>query len=86
MSLPRSKVNAQGRTTIPAAIRRQLGIGPGSIIEWHHEGDAVVVRKAGKYSFEDIHRALFPTRPRTRSLEEMKEGIADYIREKHPRR
>jgi len=81
----RSKVNAQGRTTVPAEIRRKLGIGSGSILEWHVEGNAVVVRKA-RYTSEDIHRALFPTPPRAHSLEELKEGIADYIREKHGRR
>jgi AbrB family looped-hinge helix DNA binding protein len=81
----RSKLNAQGRTTVPAEIRRKLGIGHGSMLEWHIKGDAVVVRKA-RYTFEDIRRALFPTPPRAHSLEELKEGIADYIREKHGRR
>ncbi len=85
MPLLRSKVTAQGRTTIPAEIRRKHGIGPGSVLEWHIEGDAVVVRKA-RYTSWDIHRALFPKRPRAHSLEELKEGIADYIREKHGRR
>ena len=82
----RSKLNAQGRITIPAEIRRELGIGPGSIVEWVVDGDDVIVRKSGKYSFDDIHRALFPTPPKPRTLEELKEGIADYIRDKHGRR
>ena len=87
MSRLRSTVNAHGRTTIPASIRRKLGVEPGSIVEWHHQGDAVVIRKSvGPYTSEDIRRALFPTPPRAHSLEELKEGIADYIREKHGRR
>jgi AbrB family looped-hinge helix DNA binding protein len=81
----RSKLNAQGRATIPAEIRRELGIRPGLVLEWHIEGDAVVLRKP-RYTSEDIHRALFPKRPRAHSLEELKEGIADYIQEKHGRR
>ncbi len=81
----RSKLNAQGRTTVPAEILRELGIGPGSGLEWHIEEGAVVVRKA-RYTSEDIRRALFPKRPRAHSLGELKEGIADYIREKHARR
>jgi AbrB family looped-hinge helix DNA binding protein len=81
----RSKLNAQGRTTIPAEIRRKFGIGPGSVLEWHVEGDAVVVRKR-RFTSEDIHRALFPKRPRAHSLEELKQGIADYIQDKHGRR
>jgi AbrB family looped-hinge helix DNA binding protein len=82
----RSTLNAQGRTTVPAEIRRKLGIGPGSIVEWVGDGDHVIVRKFGKYSFDDIRRALFPIPPKPRTLEEMKEGIADYVRDKHGRR
>lgn len=70
---------------MPADLRRKLGIRPGSVLEWQVEGDAVFVRKV-RYTFEDIRRALFPTPPRAHSLEELKEGIADYIREKHGRR
>lgn len=83
MSVPQSKLTAQGQISVPAAIRKKLGIGPGSILEWHDEGDTVVVRKAGRYTFEDIRRALFPKRPRARSLEELKQSIADHIRDKH---
>ena len=88
MSLPQSKVTAQGQISVPAEIRRKLGIGPGSVLEWEHDGESVVVRKAGKYSFEDIHRALFGNRPKPKpqTLEELKQGIEEYIRDKHARR
>ncbi len=83
MPLPQSKLTAQGQISVPAEIRRKLGIGPGSVLEWDHEGDAVVVRKAGRYTFEDIRRALFPKRPKARSLEELKQAIGDHLRDKH---
>jgi antitoxin PrlF len=86
MSLPQSKVTAQGQISVPAEIRRKLGIGPGSVLEWDEEGDAVVVRKAGRYSFLDIHRALFAKRPKARSDEELKQAIGRHMREKHARR
>ena len=86
MSVPQSKVTAQGQISVPAEIRKELGIGPGSVLEWHRHGHEVVVRKAGKYTSEDIRRALFPKPPKAHTLEELKEGIADYIREKHARR
>ena len=82
----RSKVTAQGRTSIPAEIRRKLGIVPGSVVEWEQDGQRVIVRRVGRYSSEDIHRALFKEPPRPRTLEELKEGISQYIREKHSRR
>jgi AbrB family looped-hinge helix DNA binding protein len=58
MVLARSKVTAQGRISVPAEIRRKLGIGPGSVAEWELDGDKVIVRRVGRYSWEDIHRAL----------------------------
>lgn len=86
MAPPQSRVTAQGQISVPAEIRRKLGIGPGTVLEWQEEGDKVVVRKAGKYTFEDIHRALFKTPPEPHTLEELKEGIARHLREKHARR
>lgn len=86
MSLPQSKVTAQGQISVPAEIRRKLGIGPGSVLEWEEEGDRVIVRRAGRYSSEDIHRAVFSQKPKPRSSEEMKQGISEYMRQKHARR
>lgn len=86
MTRPRSKVTAQGRVSVPAEIRRKLGIGPGSVLEWEEEGDRVVVRRAGRYSSDDIHRAVFSRVQRARSIEEMNEGIAEHMRKKYARR
>ncbi len=47
---------------MPAEIRRLLGAGPGTILEWEQDGERIVVRKAGRFSSEDIHRAIFAKR------------------------
>ena len=60
MALAQSKVTAQGQISVPMEVRRKLGIGPGSVLEWDEEGDAVVVRKAGRYTSEDIHERFSP--------------------------
>jgi antitoxin PrlF len=86
MALPQSKVTAQGQISVPAEIRRKLGIGPGSILEWEQQGEYVAVRKAGRYSSEDIHRTLFAKRPAHRQLGELKEAIRSHVRSKHARR
>jgi antitoxin PrlF len=86
MALPQSKVTAQGQISVPAEIRRKLGIGPGSVLEWDQEGEQVVVRKAGRYSSEDIHRAVFAEPPRRRTLEDLKEAVRRDMRDKHARR
>ena len=79
-------MTAQGQISIPPEILRKLEIGPGSILEWQEQGDHVVVRKVDPYTSEDIHRALFPTPPEPRTLDEMKEGIRRHLRAKHARR
>ena len=76
----RSKLTAQGQISVPARIRRKLGLGPGSVLEWDDEGEEVVVRRAGRYSSGDVHGALFPTSPNARTLNEMKEGVRRYIK------
>ncbi len=86
MPLAHSKLTAQGQISVPAEVRRKLGVGPGSVLEWHEEGADIVVRRAGKYSSLDIHKALFPQAPPPhRSIEEIDEGVKAYIRKRHAR-
>ena len=86
MTLSHSKVTSQGQISVPAEIRRKLGIGPGSILEWEAQGDQVVVRRSARFSSEDIHRAIFPKRPpKKRTQEEMKEGIRRRMRDRYAR-
>jgi AbrB family looped-hinge helix DNA binding protein len=85
-ALPQSKVTAQGQISVPAEIRRQLGILPGSVLEWEVKDNTAVVRRKGKYTFEDMHRILFPTPPTPRTLKQLKDAIGDHLAEKHARR
>lgn len=83
MALAQSKITSQGQISVPAKVRRKLGIGPGSVLEWDEEGEKVVVRRVGRYTSEDVHRALFPEGPPAgRSLEELREGIRRHVRER----
>jgi len=56
------------------------------VLEWDAVGDEIVVRRAGRYSSEEVHRALFPATPRRRSLAEMKRGIRQHAARRHARR
>lgn len=86
MALAHSKVTAQGQISVPADVRRKLGIGPGSILDWEEEDGKIVVRRSARFSSEDIHRALFPKKaPATRTLAELKEGIRRRARERYAR-
>lgn len=87
MPLARSKVTSQGQISVPLEVRKKLGIGPGSILEWQEEGEKLVVRRSGTFSSEDIHQALFQgAKPPHKSMEELKEGIRKYVRKKYARR
>lgn len=86
MALARSRVTSQGQISIPSDVRQKLGIGPGSVLEWDEEGSDIVVRRAGRFSSEDIHGVLFGGKtPVTRSPAEMKEGVRRYVRKRYAR-
>lgn len=87
MAIAHSKVTAQGQISVPAEIRRKLGIGPGSVLEWDQEGGHVIVRRTGRYSSEEVHAAVFgKAAPKPRKLEELKAGIRRHVKAKHARR
>ena len=83
MALAHSKLTAQGQISVPATIRRRLGAGPGSVLEWDEEGENIVVRRAGRYASEDVHRALFPRTPKRRTLAELRQGVRRCIKRRH---
>lgn len=83
MALPQSKVTAQGQISVPAEIRKKLGIGPGTVLEWEQDGEQLLVRKAGRYSSQDIHGAIFARRPRARALDELRKSIVSHLKAKH---
>ena len=87
MKIATSRLTQQGQISVPAEVRRRLGLVPGSTLEWEAAGDTIVVRKAGKYSSKDIHDALFGGgKPPVRtSIEDMDEAIATHLVEKHAR-
>lgn len=80
-----SKLTAQAQVSVPAAIRRKLGLGPGSVLAWEEDGDRVVVRRVGRHSSAEIHSALFPKRPQRQAPGDVKAGIRAYMRKRHAR-
>lgn len=89
MVIARSKLTAQAQISVPAEVRRKLGVGPGAVLEWSdsESGEHVLVRRVGRHTSEDIHRVLFPKRaPKLRTVEEMDAGISRHMRARHARR
>ena len=87
MTIAKSKLTAQGQISVPAEVRQRLGVGPGSVLEWDEQDDQVVVRRAGRFSSEEVHNALFPGgEPPRDPPADTKEAIRQHIRRKHARR
>ena len=86
MESPKSRVTAQGQISIPARIRKKLGVGPGSILEWEEQGEDVIVRRAGQFSSLDIHKAVFRRGvPVKKNLDELKAGVRSYMKKRYAR-
>jgi AbrB family looped-hinge helix DNA binding protein len=87
MPLAISKLTAQGQISVPSEVRKKLGIGPGSILEWDESNDEVVVRRAGRHTSAEVHEALFAKgRAKQEVSMSVKEGIRKHMRVKHARR
>lgn len=81
-----SKITSQGQVSVPAAVRRRLGLGPGATLEWIEEAGRIVVRRAVLHQSTQIHEALFPEgTPARRSLQELRAGVALAVRRKYAR-
>ena len=87
MAFAQSKLTAQGQISVPAEVRRKLGLGPGSVLEWDEEDGCIVVRRVGRFSSADVHEAVFAgTSASTKTLTELKDGIRTAMRKRHARR
>ena len=88
MALRRSKLTSQGQVSIPAEIRRKLGLDPGAVVEWDEEEDGrISLRRAGRFTSEDVHRALFAQPPaKATSVKELDQGIRRHMQSRRARR
>jgi AbrB family looped-hinge helix DNA binding protein len=83
--IPTSRLTAQGQVSIPVAVRRKLGLGPGSVVEWRETDGGYTVRRSARRSSADIHAALFPSAPTPTSLDQLKTGLTTHAHRKHAR-
>ena len=86
-TIAESRVTAQGQISIPAEVRRRLGVGPGSVIAWDDDSGRIVVRRAVTFSSSEVHEEVFPYGPPARrSAGDLKEGIRKHVKRRHARR
>jgi antitoxin PrlF len=85
MALAQSKLTAQGQISVPAEVRKKLGVGPGSVLEWDEKDDHFIVRRVARYTSTDVHNALFPDQGPKKSPMSVKQGIRKAMRKRHVR-
>ncbi|MGE0581145.1 MAG: AbrB/MazE/SpoVT family DNA-binding domain-containing protein [Steroidobacteraceae bacterium] len=86
MTIAHSRLTAQGQISVPSEVRKKLGVGPGSILEWDEQDNQVIVRRAGRFSSMEVHLAVFPKGARAaKRPADVKEGIRKHIRKRHAR-
>jgi antitoxin PrlF len=86
MAIAQSKVTAQGQISVPAEVRKKLGVGPGSVLEWDEKDDHVIVRRVARYTSTDMHQALFAEKEPKKNPVSVKDAIRKTIRKRHARR
>ena len=89
--LARSRLTSKEQLSLPAPIRRLLGIHAGDELVWIRDDDGrVLVEPARRYVLVDIRAAVAALGPARKtkpvSLRAMKQGIADRMRVRHGRR
>lgn len=80
MTVAESKLTSQGQISVPAQIRKKLGLAPGSVIEWiENDAGEITVKRSTKYSSEDMHKAVFTEPPAPKSLEDMDTAVSSHL-------
>lgn len=81
-----TKLTSQGQVSVPASVRRALGLTPGSVLEWVEEHGRIVVKRATRHSSQSVRDALFPPAEvpaDPKSLDELKQGIRQHMKRRH---
>jgi AbrB family looped-hinge helix DNA binding protein len=79
-------VTSKGQITIPKEVREHLGLETGDRVVFVVQSDRDIVLKPAKTDIRELHGMLYRKGQRSRSLEEMDEGIKHTLADKQARR
>ncbi len=83
MARVESKITSKGQISVPAVVRQRLDLGPGSRIEWVERNGEIIVRRASRFTSQEIHEAIFRNEVPAVSVEDMDRGIKARMKKKH---
>lgn len=74
--MPNATLTSKGQVTIPAEVRRKLGLKTGDRIEFRVRGAEAAVRKSALRSARSLYGLLRREGQRALSVEEMNDAVA----------
>ncbi len=69
-----STISSKGQVTVPAEIRKKLGLAPGTVVQFKLTGEGALLRKGGSgvHPVDAVYGKLRPNRPVDELLDEMR--------------
>ena len=77
-------LTSKGQITLPKEIRDRLGLDSGSILDFQLLPDNTITARAVKPDARRIRGLLKSPHAEPLTVEQMDEGVARHLREKHP--
>ncbi len=77
-------LTSKGQITLPKEIRDRLGLDSGSILDFQLLPDNTITARAVKPDARRIRGLLKSPHPEPLTVEQMDEGVARHLRDKHP--
>lgn len=81
--MEQAKVTSKGQITIPKNIREKLNIKPGDKVNFIVDNEGEVKIYPQKKPIESLRGILHRPGQKSLSVEEMNEGITEYLKEKY---
>lgn len=81
--MPKAKITSKGQVTIPKKIREKMNLHPGDQILFEETEQGDIKISSPKKSIKDLRGILHQPGQKAKTVQEMNEGIADYLKEKH---
>jgi AbrB family looped-hinge helix DNA binding protein len=78
-ALSTAKMSAKGQVVIPEAVRKRLGLGPGSQFLVVAEGDAVILKTITPASLEDFDSVVRRARRQAKAAGMKRSDVAEAV-------